>query len=159
MTYDQYQARFYATVPLLPLPIDTVVGLPLFASAVPTVWHFKWEIEFKSDGHYIYCREAWSARKAKPARRYKFSFHYGPGPQRDANGGIIIDPKIPVVLRCDQTSHTPEHIHYLGPDHYEQDRVQGLVIDKIDLFQFVWAVLRHRSTKDPLDKILGFKVA
>jgi hypothetical protein len=160
VTYDEYKARFYATVPLLHVPPDCKVGDPDFISSAPNVWHFRWVLEFNSDLHYIFCREAWSIRRGFPARRYMFSHHYGPGPTRSANGEIIFDHRNSVVLRCDKTNRSPAHIHFLSPDpHYEQALVQGLVIEDIDLFTFVSAVLQHRETGVAINQLLGFTVA
>lgn len=159
MNYDQYKARFYTTVPLIAFPSETLVGLPVFRSAVPSSWDFEWVIEFLDDLHYIHCREAWSSRLHHPARRYRFSHHYGPGPRRSANGRIRFLQD--VVLRIDRTNKPgePEHLHHLNPlPHYEQARVNGLTLDTIDMFRFISAILEHRRTGQPLHEALGYTV-
>lgn len=160
VTYDLYKARFYSTVPSLFVCDDCLLGIPLFVSSAPNVWHFKWTVEFLSDKQYIRCHEGWSSRRGNPARRYLFSLHYGPGPTRTATGDVVYDHTDPVTLRLDKKNNEPEHLHYLSPTpHYGQARVKGLVIDDVDLIAFLSAVVQHRATGAPFDQLLGFTVA
>jgi hypothetical protein len=51
-----------------------------------------------------------------------------------------------------------DHIHFAGEDHVPQSRVKGLVIVELDVFRFVEAVISHRTTSQPIDNCLGFKL-
>jgi hypothetical protein len=160
VTYLEYKARFFRTVPFLSFPKDCIVGLPTFVTSPPNnVWQFQWVLEFLSDNHYVRCRESWSYRFGEPARRHLFSFHYGPICWRKADGAITYRETDSVVLRCDKKNHEPEHLHHQAQlPHYTQDRVRGIVIDEIDMYVFVRAVLQARQSGQPVDAVLGYTV-
>jgi hypothetical protein len=88
-----------------------------------------------------------------------FAFHYGESnPTCDATGFPMKDEALYVTtFRIDTDAYGP-HIHFHGENHLFQNRVEGLVISDAEPFIFVQAVLRHRSTGEDFDTIMGFTV-
>lgn len=159
MDYATYKARFYASAASLRIPNDCVTGLPEFVTSAANTWHFKWRLEF-ADGTYIRCRELWSYRTGKPARRHEFTYHYGPVARRDPAGNPDYHHSDPVVMRVDHKAGEIPHLHYGAPTpHYDQTRVTGYSIVNADMFQYLSAVLLLRADGVPLDVTLGFTVA
>ncbi|MFP5276768.1 MAG: hypothetical protein ACLGPM_06615 [Acidobacteriota bacterium] len=124
-----------------------------------------WAIVFP-DGFYAYVKERWWASgvriggKQQPGHREHFSFHYGPtNPRRQPNRIPEKDKvKYPAIIRIDCDPQGP-HLHFRDEDdHIEQHRVRGLTIEDSDPFDFMRAVIKHRSTNEGLDSILKFTV-
>jgi hypothetical protein len=113
-----------------------------------------WELRFE-DGKYIRAKEHYSKiRGRSEARRLYFSFHYGPDP-------APAEPMAsdPVDIRIDKQSGQPPHMHYNGPgDHIGQDRVSGLALEDVELFDFLKGIFKHRSTKHPIHEVFGFTI-
>jgi hypothetical protein len=92
--------------------------------------------------------------------RMHFSFHYGTtGTNFRANGFPARDKaKHPAIIRIDKDAYGP-HIHFHDEaDHIPQSRIDGMIIEKVDPFDFVRAVLQHRKTNEDFDSIMKFKV-
>ena len=165
--YQDYKAAFDGKRAKLQTPADCVVQPPVFrpgpgSFVSPRMWDFSWWLTFK-DNYYIVCHEIWSQRAGKEPNRDYFSFHYGPIVHVDANGKIDRDPSNALVLRiCKSTkSCEPPHLHYKKPHpapHYEQNRVEGLVLEDVDMFRFVEAVFRARKEGIELDAAMGFRL-
>jgi hypothetical protein len=124
-------------------------------------WNLDWCIRF-SDGKHIKIKERWwprSARLGGLGYRKHFSFHYGElNPVSDMLGFPVRDSvNYPGIIRIDSDTYEP-HMHYNEEDHINQNRVQGFNISDADLFNFINAVLLHRRTAEPFDKILKFTV-
>jgi hypothetical protein len=156
--YQNYKARFDKNRALLQVPSDCTVHTPQFRATdlvAPTTWDLRWLLTF-TDKNYARCREFWSCR-TDPPQRHIFTFHYGPIISEDANGNIDWHHTDPVSIRFDKKSGGSPHLHYRNPEpHYDQNRVEGLVLDDIDMFQFVDAVFGVRLGKTDFHDVLGF---
>ena len=156
--YQTYKARFAESRAALQVPSDCTAHTPQFRAIdliAPTTWDFQWLLTF-TNRHYIRCREFWSCRK-NPPQRHIFTFHYGPIISEDANGNIDRHHNDPVLIRFDKKGGEPPHLHYRNPEpHYDQSRVEGLVLDDVDMFQFVDAVFRVRSGTTDFHDVMGF---
>jgi hypothetical protein len=104
------------------------------------------------------CREFWSCRN-DPPQRHVFTFHYGPIVSQDVNGKIDRHHADAVLIRFDKKGGGPPHLHYRNPEpHYDQSRVQGLVLNDVDMFQFIHAALRVRLEKAEFHDVMGFTI-
>lgn len=165
--YQDYQDAFNKKRAKLQIPADCVAKAPEYrpgpGSLVdPRMWDFSWWLTF-ADRHYIVCHEIWSYRPGKKPTRDYLSFHYGPITQVDANGKIDRSPSNALVIRICKSTKSCEapHLHYKKPHpapHYEQSKVEGLVLEGVDMFQFVEAVFRARKEGIELDAAMGFKL-
>jgi len=162
--YQDYKARFESNRTALVVPEDCKPGVPEYHPFLdlidPHSWDFSWWLRF-ADKHYIVCHEIWGYRSGRSPLRSYFSFHYGPIVRVDKNGNIERDPSNPLELRICKSNKScePSHLHYKKPHpapHYEQSRVDGLVLNEVDMFQFVKAVFRSRAEKIELDEAMGF---
>lgn len=89
--------------------------------------------------------------------RKAFSFHYGVITAKAANGVPTWRAEDPVDIRIDKLGAT--HLHYREQNpHYPQTSVQGLVLDRIEMFQFLNAILKHRSSGRTIQDVLHFKL-
>ncbi|HWY56900.1 MAG TPA: hypothetical protein VNZ03_20705 [Terriglobales bacterium] len=162
--YQEYKVVCDKNRAELKVPGDCTVRVPQYRAFIdlidPPSWDFEWWLTF-SDKYYVVCHEAWSCRKGKQPKRHYFSFHYGPIVRTGKNGNPDRDASNPLVLRiCNSNkSGDPPHLHYKLPHpapYYEQGRVDGLVLEDVDMFQFVKAVFRSRAEKVDMDKAMGF---
>jgi hypothetical protein len=159
--YTDYKAAFDKTRAALIVPADCTIQSPNYRVSGdlvdPKSWDFSWWLTFV-DNTYIVCHEIILCRNGKPLRHY-FSFHYGPIVDRDANGKIDRSHSNALVLRICKNGREPLHLHFKKPHpapHYEQGKVVGLVLENVDMFQFVKAVFRSRAEGIDLDKAMGF---
>lgn len=165
--YEDYKAAFDKKRAKLQVPADCAAKPPVYrpgpGSLVdPRMWDFSWWLTF-ADSYYIVCHEIWSFRPTKKPTRDYFSFHYGPIVNVDASGKIDRNPSNALVLRICKSARScePPHLHYKKPHpapHYEQGKVQGLVLEDVDMFRFVEAVFRARKDGIELDAAMGFKL-
>lgn len=130
-----------------------------FPSSPP--WNMDWLIRF-DDGMQAYLYERWFPMKGFPQKgeRRAFSFHYGTiSPLTRRNGFPAPDKKDhPAYIRIDLDRHGP-HLHFHGElPHIEQAKVTGMVIEKVDPFDFVRAVQQYRVTQSDFDSIMKFTV-
>jgi len=159
--YVDYKAAFDANRAALKVPPDCTVQPPSYRVSGdlidPKSWDFSWWLTF-ADDTYIVCHEIILVRNEKPVRHY-FSFHYGPIVSRNPEGKIDRSSTNALVLRICKNGREPIHLHFKTPHpapHYEQGKVEGLVLEKVDMFQFVKAVFRSRAEGIDLDKAMGF---
>jgi hypothetical protein len=159
--YTDYKAAFDKARAALAVPADCTARSPSYRVpgdlVDPKSWDFSWWLEF-TDNTYVVCHEIWVVRNAKPVRHF-FSFHYGPIVRRDANGKIDRSHSNALVLRICKNGRDPLHLHFKQPHpapHYEQGKVVGLVLEKVDMFQFVKAVFCSKAEGIDLDNAMGF---
>lgn len=123
------------------------------------VWQFQWYLSCGND-RYI---KIWERYDRWPnligmSRRVSFVYHYGPIVGVGKDGLPTENPQNPVDIRIDNIGR-PIHIHFGAPNpHHEQSVVKGLVLDEMDMFEFLNGIKRHRTTTKPLDKIFGFTI-
>lgn len=155
--YQDYKTRFDENRALLQVPEDCVARYPHYNAidlVNPKSWDFSWFLTFR-DNHYICCRESLAGR---PPRRHYFSFHYGPIVRIDAGGTIERDQGNPLIIRICK-SRGGCHVHYRQPHpfpDYKQHQIEGLVLENVDVFQFVRAVFRSRANNEDLHVTMGF---
>jgi hypothetical protein len=126
-------------------------------------WNMDWAIRFP-DGYYAYVYERWYPAgqyvSGQPQRGYRkhFSFHYGPAnPVLKPSGIPERSDLFPAIIRIDCDRWGP-HLHFLGQDHIDQASVDGMTIQDVCPFQFMRAVLEHRTTRASFDQIFRFAV-
>lgn len=61
-------------------------------------------------------------------------------------------------MRIDADWRYGRHIHYMKKNHIPEAQLSGLDFNRIDPFEFIRAVEKHRKSLKPLHQILGFKV-
>ncbi len=142
----------------LKLPKDCTEQPPLFARVHFWSWDFEWSLIF-SDNNYIRITERYREGSAPhESNRIAFTFHYGPLASRRPDGTPKWEPHDPVVIRIDN-AHGPVHVHFGAQEpRLSQSQVDGLNLVNLEMFQFVKAVLKHRKTGKPLDKIMKFRI-
>ena len=163
--FQDYETAFEKQRAKIQIPADCTAKPPQYRLPPgdlvdPRGWDFSWWLTFK-DRYYVVCHEIWSYRPGKEPTRDYLSFHYGPITHVDANGKIDRNPNNPLVLRiCKSTkSCEPPHLHFLKPHpapHYDQGRVEGLVLEDTNMLQFVKAVFRARAEKIGMPEAMGF---
>lgn len=155
--YHDYKARFDANRALLDIPEDCTARIPHYNATDlvdPKSWDFRWFLTFR-DNNYICCRESLTGR---PPRRHYFSFHYGPIARIDGGGNIVRDQNNPLMIRICK-SRSGVHLHYRKPHpfpDYKQNQIDGLVLEDVDMFQFVRAIFHSRANSEEPHVSLGF---
>jgi len=168
MYFADYANRLLAEHSSLALGPDVVEIGPLHSpTKLPGTppWNMDWVVRFP-DGKQAYLYERWfpargpSRGGAMMGQRLAFSFHYGTSGTQVRRNGFPARDKAnhPAIIRIDLDKNGP-HIHFHGElPHIEQDKVIGMVIEDVDPFDFVRAVIEHRSKNTDFDEIMGFKV-
>lgn len=160
MDYFLFTREFDKAHAKLKLPPDcTEVQPPTTIPWGLCFWKFEWVLVFNTDNKYLRVWEEYSkVTGLLLSRRLRFVLHYGPIVGRDQDGNIIRDDKDPVEIRVDNT-RGQAHMHYQAPEpHHPQENVEGIDLEALDKFAFIKAILEHRRTGKPLDRILRFKV-
>jgi hypothetical protein len=156
--YQDYKARFEESRALLKVPEDCTARIPRYNAidlVDPKSWDFCWFLVF-GNNDYICCRESWAGR---PPKRHYLSFHYGPIVRVDNGGNIERDQNNPLMIRICKSKDGIPHLHYRHPHpfpDYKQSQIDGLVLEDVDMFQFVQAVFRSRSNNEELHVTMGF---
>jgi len=94
------------------------------------------------------------------SRRIHFSYHFGPVVGIDGDGVPLYQPTDPVFVRIDNINRPP-HLHPEGDPtrHIPQGNIKRLVLDDLDLFDFVEASFRKRKNGTSMSHELGYRVA
>lgn len=157
--YVQFRAWFDKQRSTVQLPDDcTEIQPPDVKLAGWLVWTFTWYLRFEADR---YARlweryDRWAGMVGE-SRKISFAYHYGPIMRIDAGGLPQHDSRDPVEVRIDNIG-APAHLHFGSPNpHHPQSAIEGLVLETLDMFTFLRAILRHRSSGCSLDKALGFR--
>jgi len=145
----------------LKLPPDCTELLPLdFEFTNRFFWTVEWVLRF-DDRRHMGLREHYTKIAGlDDSRRKLFSFHYGVIVAEDSDGMPISDRADPVDIRIDNTITGIPHLHYGAPQpHHQQASLSGkLKLAKVEMFQFVRAILRHRKSGASIEEVLHFKV-
>jgi hypothetical protein len=117
-----------------------------------------WAILY-ADGKHIRVKETY---RPKPhplynqGERQHFSFQYGATTTRDSKGMPRTASDRDTVIRLDRDQFGP-HMHYAGQAHIGQEGLTGkLIIDDIEVFEFVEAVETCRQSGCSMEDILFF---
>jgi hypothetical protein len=120
----------------------------------------EWHLVFKNPESYIRIAEHFAKRsRLSVSRRIHFAYHYGPTVKSDDQGMPVREPPDPVFVRIDNVSG-PAHLHREGDPtaHIPQESVKGLVLEDIDLFNFVRAAFSHRQSGRSIERELGYQI-
>jgi hypothetical protein len=160
--YAKYKAWFDGEYSKIALPADCREILPpttRLSNLFSTVWTLEWTLGF-TDHKYLRVQEHFEKIRGLVglSQRKAFAFHYGALVAVAADGTPERAASDPVDLRID-TSYGAAHMHFGNPEpHIAQANVEGLDMEKLELFAFVRAVLDHRKTGKTLDKLLKFRI-
>jgi hypothetical protein len=160
MTFSEYELWFRNLYNHFSLEAGAQeLGPFLRRTAGPAEHHWKvdWVILF-ADGMHLRLKETYSPRalaRGGGGERKHFSYHYGNTPASVGPDGFP-EPKLSTpTIRLDHDRFGP-HAHFNGQDHLKQDRIQGLQLGSAEMFVFLDAIVEHRKTQRPIDKLLGF---
>lgn len=156
--YDKWLQEQYSKIVLEPNCVEAGPYLDPTINPNKPPWKMEWAVIF-DDGMYFRVTENWTNRKGVGSGyRKHFSFHYGvANPIRDQDGIPCRSPAYPAIIRIDCDRNGP-HLHYSGEDHIQQSRVKSFRISDAEPFEFVRAVMEHRTTGKPFNEIINFQV-
>jgi hypothetical protein len=121
-------------------------------------WLLEWAFVFPGGFHWK-VTEYYSKRAGKEKGiKANSSFHYGKTSRHRDPYNFPEHLKSGCVIRIDDSEKDGPHLHYQGIDHIPQTKVDGLDIQRFDLFDFIRAVHVHRERKVPFHELLRFKV-
>lgn len=155
----EYQRQFDSKKEALKIPPDcTEINDPVFNATFSHTWWFEWYLVF-DDKKYVRLWELFERRKGLYGGwRTQFAFHYGPIVSIKPDGTPERNSNDPVDIRFDTDRGSP-HMHYKAQDpHLYQDNVDGIDLGKIDMFDFLKGIIKHRKTGKEIDKVFGFKI-
>lgn len=157
--YFVYKRWFEAGHDALTFPLDcTELDLVLRYSNLYT-WDVEWVLIFANPQSYIRITENFAKRAGLDfSRRINFAYHYGPTIKKNLQGNPEPNPADAVFVRIDNAGR-PVHLHHESnpTDHIPQSRVTGLLLDSVDLFDFVRAAFRHRRSGNIANE-LGYRI-
>lgn len=161
--YLAYRKWFDAEYDALRLPPNcTEAEGPTFNYSNQYTWTLEWCLLFGDDPKsYIRIREHFAKRAGLSlSRRISFAYHYGPIVGLDSDGTPLRNPADPVFVRIDNVKQAA-HLHpERDPsEHLPQSSIRDLVLDAVDLFDFVRAALRSRETGRPMAEELGYHIS
>lgn len=159
--YFAYQRWFDAGYKTFILPAGCVEVGPDFKYSNQYTWQIKWLLIFSNPETHIQIKENFAKiHGLQKSRRIAFVYHYGPTVRQDLQGMPEGESSHPVFVRIDNTGGFPVHLHPEGKpeEHIPQARIRKLVLEEVDLFDFVNAALRHRSSGKSIAKELGYRI-
>jgi len=159
--YFAYKRWFEAGHDALALPVDCVEPDPILTYTNQYTWDLLWFLVFTSPQSHVCIKENFAKiHGLSRSRRIAFAYHYGPTVRSDLAGIPDGEPADPVFVRIDNAGGRPPHLHREGhpTDHIPQEHISGLVVEEVDLFDFVKAALRHRKSGKSIARELGFRV-
>jgi hypothetical protein len=159
--YFAYERWFEKRHDALTLPVDCIEPVdPILKYTSQYTWEMEWILIFTDPRSYVRIRELFAKRAGLSfSRRLKFSYHYGPLIRTAADGLPEWESSDPVFVRIDN-SNRPPHLHQEADvtDHIPQSRIARLILDQIDLFDFVKAAIRHRKSGRSIAVELGYEI-
>ena len=163
MLFAEYRADFYRKLARLRLPADCrQIGSGPEAKSRPAMppWMTDWAILYADDSH-IRVKEYYipdfHPNYAHGVRKH-FCFQYGATTGVDRKGMPRTASDRDTVVRLDLDDFGP-HLHFGGRAHVKQHEITGtLVINDIDLFEFIEAVETHRQSGCSITEVLFFEL-
>ena len=159
--YLAYKRWFEGEHDALDLPADCAEPLPPLAYSNQYTWTVEWYLVFANDPKvYIRIFEHFARRShLQLSQRTQFAYNYAPITRSDSRGIPAYRPDDPIFVRIDNIARPP-HLH---PEedptqHIPQERIEGLVLADLDLFDFVKASLKHRQNGKPMTRQLRYRV-
>lgn len=159
--YFAYKRWFETGHDALRLPPNCTEPEPptLFYSDLYT-WSVEWYLIFADPDAYIRIFENFAKRsRMLLSRRIHFAYHYGPLIRKDNDGRPDRQSSDPVIVRVDNIGRAA-HLHPENDPtaHIPQERIHGLDLENLDLFDFVKAAFRHRTTGTAIERTLGYRI-
>jgi len=161
--YLAYRRWFDAAYATIELPPDCaeIDGGPTFSISNQFTWTVEWYLVCaNAPESYIRVAEHFAkVARLLLSQRKTFAYHFGPVVGRDRDGTPLREPADPVFVRIDN-SHQPAHLHPErdATEHLPQANIKGLILDDIDLFDFVRACIRSRQAGRPVAEELGYAI-
>lgn len=160
--YLAYRRWFDAGYGAIVLPPDcTELEGPTFTYSNQYTWTLEWYLVFSNDPKsYVRIGEHFAKRAGLLlSRRISFAYHFGPTVRTATNGTPLRNPTDPVFVRIDDINQ-PVHLHPErdASEHLPQSRITGIVLDAVDLFDFVRASLTARETGTRIADELGYRI-
>jgi len=159
--YFAYKRWFETGHDGLALPVDCIEpNDPVLTYSNQYTWDMEWFLIFTNPKTYIRIKENFAKRAGlQISRRIHFAYHYGPLTKTDLRGIPDGEPADPLFVRIDNVGRPPHLHHQDDPtDHIPQSRITGLVLEKVDLFDFVKAAFRHRLSGKSIAVELGYGI-
>jgi hypothetical protein len=158
--YLAYKRWFEAEHDELTIPVDCIELDPVLSYSNQYTWDLRWFLVFTNPISHIRIKENFAKIAGlQKSRRISFAYHYGPTVRTDSDGTPEGEPSDPVFVRIDNAGR-PAHLHHEGKpeDHIPQERVSGLILEEVDLFEFIEAAIRHRTSGRSIARELGYKI-
>lgn len=159
--YFAYKRWFETGHDAIPLPADcTEPEDPTFTYSNQYTWGLEWHLVFRNPDSYVRIGENFAKRsRLSVSRRIHFAYHYGPLVNVGDDGMPTRAPADPVFIRIDNVSRPP-HLHPENDPtaHIPQEKIGTLILDEVDLFDFVKAALRHRQSGRPIEREFGYRI-
>ena len=154
-----YKRWFEAGYGAVVIPVGCSAQDPILSYANLQTWGVEWILMFAA-AHVCVKEHFAKVAGLQSSRRISFAYHYGPTVRKSDDGAPDGEPNDPVFVRIDDAGGRPVHLHPEGhpEQHIPQERISGLVLDKVDLFDFVKAAIRHQSSGKSVQKEFGFKI-
>lgn len=160
--YLAYRRWFDAGYGAIVRPPDcTELDGPTFTYSNQYTWTLEWYLVFSNDPKsYIRIGEHFAKRAGLSlSRRISFSYHFGPTVGTAADGTPLRNPADPVFVRIDDI-YQVVHLHPArdATQHLPQSHVTGIVLDAVDLFDFVRASFKVREAGTLMADELGYRI-
>lgn len=163
MLFKDYKANFEAKRAALKFRADTTFrGIGCETKMRPDMppWMTDWAILY-SDGMHIRVKEYYRS-KLHPfydqGERVQFGFQYGATTTVDDKGMPRTASDRDTIIRIDRDKFGP-HLNYGGRNHIPQEDIEGkLVINDVELFEFIEAVETHRQSGCSMEDIFFFSL-
>jgi hypothetical protein len=163
MLFSDYKANFDTRKASLKFAIGTQqFGGTCEAKARPAMppWMVDWAIVY-ADGNHIKVKEYYVSQgppNFDNGTRKHFCYQYGLTTGTDSRGMPWTTSDRDTVIRLDRDQWGP-HMHYAGRAHLQQASLTGtLVINDVELFDFIEAVETHRQSGCRFEDILLFEL-
>jgi len=159
--YFAYKRWFDREYDALELPADCSEPSPPLSYSNQYTWTVEWYLVFANDPKvYIRVFEHFAKRaQLQLSQRIHFAYNYAPITRSDPRGVPGYLPNDPIFVRIDNI-HRPPHLHPEADptQHHLQEKIDGLTLANLDLFDFVRASLRHRQSGRPMSRELGYRI-
>jgi hypothetical protein len=156
-----YKRWFEAAHSQLGFPSDCAeVEGPVWVYSDQQTWNVNWYLVFQNNpAAYVRIAEGFAKRsRLSLSRRLYYAYHFGPLIASNPEGIPVHDSSDPVFVRIDNVGGA--HLHHEGDPktHVPQAKIKGLVLDDVDPFDFLNAVLRSRKNGTPIARELGYSI-